>query len=101
MKWYFNFFNCECEDRPYCECQYLKSDQKIVEFRFEGLSPMEISNKMEKEFGLTVYAGDIFRFLDNLIYKLNGIGMIADSIGLIEIKQKINKLKSQIENPSG
>ncbi len=101
MKWYFNFFNCECEDRPYCECQYLKSDQKIVEFRFEGLSPTEISNKMEKEFGLTVYAGDIFRFLDNLIYKLNGISMIAESIGLIEIKEKINNLKRRIENPSG
>ncbi|NVM00806.1 MAG: DEAD/DEAH box helicase [Candidatus Helarchaeota archaeon] len=99
MNWYFHFFNCECEDRPYCECQFLKSNQKIVEFRFEGLSPMEISNKMEKEFGLTVYTGDIFRFLDNLIYKLNGIGMIADNIGLLEINEKISKLKRRIENP--
>ncbi|MFX0141512.1 MAG: DUF5814 domain-containing protein, partial [Candidatus Hodarchaeota archaeon] len=99
MNWYFHFFNCECEDRPYCECQFLKSNQKIVDLRFEGLTPKEIGNKMERDFGLTVFAGDIFRFLDNLIYKLNGIGMIADNIGLKDIKEKINNLKRRIENP--
>ncbi|MHA1298808.1 MAG: DUF5814 domain-containing protein [Candidatus Helarchaeota archaeon] len=98
-KWYFTFFDCECEDRPYCECQFLKSNLKIVDFRLEGLSPNEISHKMEKEFGLTVYAGDTFRFLDNLIYKLKGIGMIAENIGLKEVKEKIFNLINKIEKP--
>ncbi|MHA1380559.1 MAG: DUF5814 domain-containing protein [Candidatus Helarchaeota archaeon] len=97
--WYVNFFNCECEDRPYCECQFSKSNKKIVNLRFQGLSPNEISNKMEREHGLTIYSGDIFRFLDSLIFKLNGIGMIADTIGLKNIKNKIDQLKHKIENP--
>lgn len=99
LEWYLNFFNCECNDKPYCECQFLKSNLKIVELRFQGLTPNEISNKMEKDFGLLVFAGDIFRFLDNLIYKLNGIGLIADNIGLKEIKEKIDILKRKIEDP--
>ena len=97
--WYFNFFDCDCEDRPYCECQFLKSNKKIIEFRLLGLSPNEIAKKMEKEFGLTVYSGDIFRFLDNLIYKLRGISMIAENIGLDELKNKIIDTMRKLENP--
>ena len=55
---------------------------------------------MERYFYLKVYSGDLLRFFDNLIHRLQGIKRIAQVINKVEIEENISSLIQKIEKPS-
>jgi superfamily II helicase len=62
---------------PYYDCPLLATNRKLNELRTAGLTPKRISRYMERHFYLKVYSGDLLRFFDNLIHRLQGIKRIA------------------------
>jgi superfamily II helicase len=62
---------------PYYDCPLLATNRKLIELRTAGLTPKRISRYMERHFYLKVYSGDLLRFFDNLIHRLQGIKRIA------------------------
>ena len=62
-----------------------------------------ISQFMERKFNLKVYAGDLLRFYDNLIHRLQGIQRIVRVLSIsskYEIFDDITELIRKIEKPS-
>lgn len=100
VKWQKVFFSCGCGNAPYCDCPILSMDRKLVQLRMEkGLTPRKISQHMDRTFNLKVYSGDLLRFFDNLIHRLQGIERLAKVIGENEIEGKIFDLIRKIEKP--
>ena len=98
--WQTTFFTCTCGNAPYCDCPLLATNRKLIELRKVGLTPKRISRYMERYFYLKVYSGDLLRFFDNLIHRLQGIKRIAQVIGKPEIEENISLLIQKIEKPS-
>jgi len=97
--WQQVFFSCNCGNAPYCDCPYLIINRELISLRMEGRTPSQISQFMEKEYKLKVYSGDLLRFFDNLIHRLQGIKRIAQVIGARELERDISRLIRQIEKP--
>ncbi|MFX1295180.1 MAG: DUF5814 domain-containing protein [Promethearchaeota archaeon] len=99
-QWQKVFFNCNCGNQPYCDCAYLKMNHKLLNLRMiKALTPKKISQYMDRRFNLKVYSGDLLRFFDNLIHRLQGIRRIAQVIDELIIVEKISQLIQQIEKP--
>jgi helicase len=97
--WQKVFFNCHCGNAPYCDCPLFVSNRKLVELRMDGLTPKRISRYLEKNFALKVYSGDLLRFFDNLIHRLQGIERLSVVIGRQDLADEIEKLIQKIEKP--
>jgi len=98
-KWQKVFFSCNCGNAPYCDCPFLVMNQKLVALRMEGRTPRKISQFMKKNFNLKIYSGDLLRFYDNLIHRLQGVKRITQVLGDQASEQEISLLIQQIENP--
>ncbi|NVM54770.1 MAG: DEAD/DEAH box helicase [Candidatus Helarchaeota archaeon] len=99
--WQKAFFSCNCGNAPYCDCPLLSINKKLIDLRMTNrLTPKQIGRHMERKYNLKVYSGDLLRFFDNLIHRLQGIGRIAKVIGEQEINEKISILIHMIEKPS-
>jgi superfamily II helicase len=55
---------------------------------------------MDWYFYLKVYSGDLLRFFDNLIHRLQGIKRIAQVINKAEIEENISSLIQRFEKPT-
>ncbi|MHA1267253.1 MAG: DUF5814 domain-containing protein [Candidatus Helarchaeota archaeon] len=96
--WQKIFFTCTCGNAPYCDCPLLTMNHLLIKLRTQqGLTPLQISHHMEQKFKLKVYSGDLLRFFDNLIHRLQGIQRIAKTMGKHEIDERIQRLIYQIE----
>ncbi|OLS22936.1 MAG: putative ski2-type helicase [Candidatus Heimdallarchaeota archaeon LC_3] len=80
ISWFQMFFNCKCKDKPDCDCGKVKVNNKLIEYRLLGLSPGRIAKKIDIEYGLYVYPGDLLRWLESVLYKLEGIEKIATAL---------------------
>lgn len=60
--------------------------------------PADISKKLLKDYGIHVYGGDIFSWLDSLIRALEAVRRIADSFNKFIIVKDCTKLIKKIEN---
>jgi len=98
LKWQKKF-SCEHEDKPYCDCGLMIANLEILDLRLSGFSPKEISNYFKNEYNLLIYPGDIFKMLDDIIHRLNGIKRIANSIEMYDKEEEINQLIEKIERP--
>jgi len=99
--WQKEFFSCHCGNAPHCDCPLLTINRKLIQLRIEKrLTPKMISQFMERKFNLKVYAGDLLRFYDNLIHRLQGIQRIVRVLGKYEIFDDITALIRKIEKPS-
>ncbi len=99
--WQKLFFGCKCGNAPHCDCTILTLNQTLIQLRIEqGLTPKRISQYMERKFNLKVYAGDLLRFYDNLIHRLQGIQRITMTLKKYEISDDISELIHKIEKPS-
>ncbi|MFW9930123.1 MAG: DUF5814 domain-containing protein, partial [Candidatus Thorarchaeota archaeon] len=76
IKWFQDFFNCKCRDKPDCDCGKVNVNKKLLEYRLLGLSPNAIAKKLNNEYGLYIYPGDLLRWLESILYKLEGIEKI-------------------------
>ena len=98
-QWQKVFFSCNCGNAPYCDCPFLIMNQKLVALRMEGRTPRRISQFMDKNFNLKVYSGDLLRFFDNLIHRLQGIRRITQVLGDQALERDISFLIERIEKP--
>ncbi|CAB48977.1 DEAD/DEAH box helicase [Pyrococcus abyssi] len=76
---YQDFFNCPEEDCT--EFAMLMMGKKIVELRRDGKEPSKISEHFRKVYGLILYPGDVFTWLDTLVRKLEAVQRIARVFG--------------------
>jgi len=99
-KWSLEFFNCKCKEAPFCEHGIVNLCKKIVKLRLEEkLKLREISSRLQKEYELYVYPGDLFRWLDSLIHKLRGISRLAKVWNLKEAAETAEQIVKRIERP--
>jgi len=81
VKWTSEIFNCDCKDKPYCDCGRLNLEKIILNLRIENnFSIKEITEYLENELQIMVYKGDITDYLENLIYSFESILNISKGI---------------------
>ncbi|MFW9910113.1 MAG: DUF5814 domain-containing protein, partial [Candidatus Thorarchaeota archaeon] len=98
-RWTTNFFNCGCSLYPECDHAQIELGKWIVRKRKEGLNPTGISQRLEKEFELWAYPGDVFSWLDTLIHSLKAVQRIALVVGLVDLNEEIDSQIAKIERP--
>ena len=70
---------CNCMDFPYCPCLRKNLEEKVMDLRLEKKSPHQISTILEEKYLLKIYGGDIFNWLDRIVYKLESIQRISNA----------------------
>ncbi len=101
MKWTGQIFNCDCKDKPYCECGRLNLERIIFNLRIENkFSIRDISDYLEEELKILVYRGDITDYLENLIYSFESILNISKGISNLDFdyEKEISEIPNIIEN---
>ncbi len=98
-KWTVDFFNCHCNENPFCDCGIWKVSKAVLEMRYRGFTPSQINSAFLEEYELFIYPGDIFSFLDNQVHILQGIIRVAEVIGRYELAENAARVIEAIENP--
>ena len=81
LKWTKEIFNCDCKDKPYCDCGRLNLEKLILNLRIENnFSIKEISEYLEYELEIMIYKGDITDYLENLICSFESILNISKGV---------------------
>jgi helicase len=92
-----DFLTCNCKENPFCGCAEKKFGEKIITWRVDGLEPEEIVHRLDTNYGISTYAGDIYGYLDNIIRCLDAIEMMAKAFLKNELTVKAKQLKKHIE----
>ncbi|MFA4668288.1 DEAD/DEAH box helicase [Pyrococcus kukulkanii] len=92
---YQDFFNCPEQDCT--EFAMERIARKIVDLRVEGREPSKISEYFRKIYGLIVYPGDIFTWLDGIIRKLEAIERIARVFNARDTFNEASVIRREIE----
>ncbi|MFW9952086.1 MAG: DEAD/DEAH box helicase [Candidatus Thorarchaeota archaeon] len=101
VKWTEQIFNCECKDKPYCECGRINLERIVLSLRIEKkLSIKEISEFLEDELKILIYKGDLTDYLENLIYSFESILNILKGISDLDsdYENEIIEIPNIIEN---
>jgi len=98
-KWTIAFFNCGCRDFPECDHGQIKLGRWLVERRHEGYNPSGLADRLEREFELWAYPGDLFSWLDSLIHSLKAVQRIAGVAGKTDLSEEIDSQIARIERP--
>ncbi len=98
IAWNKYFFNCNCEDRPYCNHGLINVDKLLITLRTRKGSPEAIAKIIEKEYGLYAFPGDILRWLESIVHKLEGIKKITSAVK-IDVSEKLEVIESAIQDP--
>ncbi|NVM44650.1 MAG: DEAD/DEAH box helicase [Candidatus Lokiarchaeota archaeon] len=101
VKWTGEIFNCDCKDKPYCECGRINLEMIILNLRIENkFSIREISEYLEDELKILIYKGDITDYLENLIYSFESILNISKGITNLDpdYEKEISEIPLIIEN---
>ncbi len=97
IKWTTEIFNCNCKDKPYCNCGRLNLERIILNTRIEKNFTIEqISEFLEDEYKILIYKGDITDYLENLIYSFESILNISK--GIADLSSEYKKEISEIPN---
>ena len=99
IKLQIDFLNCNCQEKPFCDCLQRGVSYLIVNERLNGHDPMSISKKLYKQYQIHIYPGDIFSYLDIYLKNLDAIKRIAYAINNKAIYNEAEKLIKAIENP--
>jgi helicase len=71
------FFVCDCKENPYCDHPKWNISRMVCELRMKGFSPNRIAKTFRQEYGLLLYPGDIFSYLDAVVHKIEALERIA------------------------
>jgi helicase len=96
--WNKTFFNCECSDRPYCDHGLINVNRLLINLRVKKLSPEAIARVIEKDYGLYAFPGDILRWLESILHKLEGIKKVTAAVK-IDISEKLAIIEDAIQDP--
>ena len=91
------FFVCDCKENPYCDHPKWDISRTICELRMKGFSPSRISKTFRQEYGLLLYPGDVFSYLDALVHKIEAVERIAAVSKKKGVVHKAKVLKKAIE----
>ncbi len=92
---YQDFFMCpeeECTDYAMERVSNL-----IIELRRSGKHPTQIAEHFRKVYGLIVYPGDVFTWLDGIVRKLEAVERIARVFRVRDAEQEAKTLRREIE----
>ena len=92
---YQDFFMCgedDCTDYAMERVSNL-----IIELRRSGKHPSQIAEHFRKLYGLIVYPGDVFTWLDGIVRKLEAIERIARVFRVRSAEEEAKILKREIE----
>lgn len=93
-----DFLQCDCREKPFCQCLQQQISYLIVNERLKGKDPNQISNKLFKKYQIQTYTGDIFTWLDSYVKNLDAIGKIANAFNYKKISKKASNIVKKIEN---
>ena len=96
--WMLEFFDCNCEESPYCECVQIKLAKKVVSMRQDGKRLHQIAYVFNDIYELYIYPGDLFKWLDTLIHHLRAVKRISSVLGAEEITETTQRLIDSIEH---
>ncbi len=99
VAWNKYFFNCECEDSPYCNHGLINVNKLLINLRTKRASPEAIARIIEKDYGLYAFPGDILRWLESIIHKLEGIKKVTSAVK-IDISEKLAVIEGAIQDPN-
>ncbi len=92
---YQDFFMCpeeECTDYAMERVSNL-----IIELRRSGKHPTQIAEHFRKVYGLIVYPGDVFTWLDGIVRKIEAVERIARVFRVRDAEQDAKNLRKEIE----
>ncbi|WP_297070869.1 DEAD/DEAH box helicase [Thermococcus sp.] len=92
---YQEFFMC-----PEGECTEYAMERvsnTIIELRRSGRHPTQIAEHFRKVYGLIVYPGDVFTWLDSIVRKLEAVERIAKVFRVGSAENEAKLLKREIE----
>ena len=92
---YQDFFMCE--EKECTEYAMHRISDRIMELRREGKHPTQISEYFRKIYGLILYPGDIFTWLDGIIRKLEAVERIAKVFRAKKAGFKARTLRRELE----
>ncbi|MDL2246245.1 DUF5814 domain-containing protein, partial [Methanobrevibacter sp. OttesenSCG-928-K11] len=99
LKLQIDFLKCLCEEKPFCTCLQRGISEMIIEERLKGFDPIDISDKLFKDYQIQIYPGDIFSWLDTYLRNLDAVKRIADSFKMKNISKEAKNLIKKIEKP--
>ncbi|MEO2152673.1 MAG: DUF5814 domain-containing protein, partial [Thermococcus sp.] len=92
---YQEFFMCGEEDCT--EYAMERVGNLIIELRRSGKHPTQIAEHFRKVYGLIVYPGDVFTWLDSIVRKLEAIERIARVFRVKRAEEEAKLLRREIE----
>ena len=92
---YQEFFMCPEEECT--EHAMERVSNLIIELRRNGKHPTQIAEHFRKVYGLIVYPGDVFTWLDGIVRKLEAIERIARVFRVKDAEEEARILKREIE----
>ena len=98
-KWNLKFFNCRCKESPFCDHGMWTLSRMVLDLRYQGLTPSQISSHFLKQYELFIYPGDCFDFLEQQVHVLEGIRRIAETLGRYELADSAERTIARIERP--
>jgi helicase len=90
------FFVCDCKESPYCDHPRWNVSRKILELRMNRLSPSRICKVFRQEYGLLLYPGDVFSYLDAVVHKIEAVERIAQVFNK-DVLKDAETIKKRIE----
>lgn len=97
--WTRDFFNCGCSLFPECDHGRIAVGRWITNQRKKGLNPTGIAQKMQHDYELWAYPGDIYSWLDSLIHNLKAVQRITLVEGKTDLNETIEDQITRIETP--
>ncbi len=92
---YQDFFMCE--EKECTEYAMHRISDRIMELRREGRHPTQISEYFRKMYGLILYPGDVFTWLDGIIRKLEAVERIAKVFRAKKAEFEARTLRRELE----
>jgi len=93
IKWQEDIFNCNCEEKPYCECGKLNVAGYILDYRLSGLNFNQIAQTLKDVYEIKVFLGDLMDYIESIIYDLLAIEKIGKALDIPrETQEKIKEI---------
>ncbi len=92
---YQEFFMCPEEECT--EYAMERVSNLIIELRRSGRHPTQIAEHFRKVYGLIVYSGDVFTWLDGIVRKLEAVERIARVFRVRSAEEEAKLLRREIE----
>ncbi len=86
-----------CPEEDCTEYTMERVSNLIIELRRNGKHPTQIAEHFRKVYGLIVYPGDVFTWLDGIVRKLEAIERIARVFRVRKTEEEAKMLKKEIE----